>query len=134
MNRRSRHSGFSLVEVVVVVAIIGILAAVTVPMVGDLNETAKKEKAHRNAQNIAQVSSALGTLGVAHVMPDSLGGVKATARLLREGVTISDGPLQGSLFIVPSLSNEEIDYAATYLSVVYDLNEIRLEYAGPNDA
>ncbi|MCB1079576.1 MAG: prepilin-type N-terminal cleavage/methylation domain-containing protein [Verrucomicrobiae bacterium] len=116
----------------VVLAVIGIMAMLAIPAISGVSEASKDAKAQRNAQSIAQVSSALGALGVAHVLPDSMGGVEATARLLREGVTVSRGPFQGSQYIIAALSDEEIEYASKYLNIVYDLNEIRLTYAGPS--
>ncbi|MBL9154128.1 MAG: type II secretion system protein [Verrucomicrobiales bacterium] len=126
------HRAFSLVEMLVVLAVIGIMAMFAIPAISSVSENSKDAKAQRNAQNIAQVSSALDSLGIAHVLPDSLGGVEATARLLREGVTVDRGVFSGEQFIIAALTNEEIQYAARYLSVVYDLNQIRLIYAGPS--
>lgn len=125
-----KRKAFSLVEMLIVVSVIGIMAMFAIPAISSVSDSAKDAKAQRNAQNIAQVSAVLGNMGVAHVLPDSLGGAEATARLLREGVTVSKGVFSGQQFIV-ELSNEEIQYAAKYLNIVYDFNEIRLEYAGP---
>lgn len=131
MARKRSQTAFSLVEMLIVVSVIGIMAMFAIPAISSVSEASKEVKSQRNAQNIAQVSTALGSLGVAHVLPDSLGGVEATARLLREGVTVEKGVFSGQFFVIAALSDEEIQGASKYLNVVYDYNEIRLEYAGP---
>jgi prepilin-type N-terminal cleavage/methylation domain-containing protein len=128
---RPEKKAFSLVEMLVVVSVIGIMAMFALPAISSVSDAARNAKAQRNAQNIAQVSTVLGNMGVAHVLPDSLGGAEATARLLREGVTVSKGAFKGQQFIIAALSDEEIQYASKYLNIVYDFSEIRLEYVGP---
>jgi prepilin-type N-terminal cleavage/methylation domain-containing protein len=126
---RSKRA-FSLIEMLVVISVLGIISMFAIPAISSVSESSKTAKAQRNAQNIAQISSALGAIGVAHVLPDSLGGAEATARLLREGVTVDRGAFKGQFFIIASLTDEEITYASKYLNIVYDPSEIRLEYAG----
>lgn len=131
MNRFTNNRAFSLVEMLIVVSIIGIMSMLAVPAYNSVFENSRDTAAKRNAQNIAQISATLGSIGVAHVLPDSLGGVEATARLLREGVTVDKGPFSGQAFVIRALSDEEITRASQFLQVIYDLNEIRLVYAGP---
>lgn len=126
-----KRKAFSLVEVLIVVSIIGIMAMFAGPAIKNLSENSHEVKAQRNAQSIAQVSATLSQIGVAHVLPESLGGVEATARLLREGVLVDRGPFKDQQFVIRPLSDEEIERAAGYLDVVYDQNEIRLVYQGP---
>lgn len=115
-------------EVLVVIAVIAILAALAIPAIENIHGTADETKAKANAQRIASTSSALASMGVAHVLPDSLGGVEATARLLREGVTVPDGIFAGQFFVLPNLTDDEITNASPYLEIIYDFAEVRLVY------
>ncbi len=110
------------------VAIIGVLSALALPYFSDLQSGVSKEKNRRNAQQIVALSTAVSGLGIAHVLPDSLGGVEATARLLREGVTVIEGPASGEHIALAGLSDEEITGAADYLEIVYLPNKLSLRY------
>lgn len=121
----------SLVEVLIVVVVIGVLAALAMPTISNIRGVAKKTTAIQNAKSISQMSGALAALGVAHVIPDSMGGVEATARLLREGVIVPDGPMAGEKFVLTGLLDEEIDYVAEYLFIQYDRRELRLIFKDP---
>lgn len=125
-----RTLAFSLVELLITVAVIGIIAAIAIPTVGDLGSIAKETKNRNNAQRCASVSATLAGMGVAHVIPQSMGGVEATIRLLREGVTVSHEVMTDSFYSVPNLSNEEIARTSEYLTIVYDTEELRLIYTG----
>ena len=116
----------SLMELIISILVLGIIIALAVPLFSGVTESSKIAKNQKNAQQLASVSTALASIGVAHVMPESLGGVEATARLIREGVVVPEGPFQGQEFKLASLSDEDINGASEYLEIVYDLNEIRL--------
>jgi len=129
--RSRRASAMSLVEMLIVVAVIGIIAAIGLPAINNIRESAKEVAAIQNAKNIQQMSGALAALGVAHVIPDSMGGVAATARLLREGVIVPEGPMAGEKFVLSGLRDDEIDSISVYLYVQYDRRELRLIFRDP---
>ncbi len=120
--------GFSLVEMLVVVAVIGIIAAIAIPSVSNVFDTASNAKDRQNARQIDSMSAALAALGVAHVIPESMGGVQATARLFREGIIVSEGPMAGERFVMASLSDDDIEGVDTFLQIRYDTRELSLEY------
>lgn len=133
MTSRRRHlqAALSMVELLIVIVVIGIIAAIALPSISNIRGVAKKTTAIQNAKSISQMSSALAALGVAHVIPDSMGGVAATARLLREGVIVPEGPMAGEKFVLTGLNDDEIDYVAEYLYVQYDKKELRLIFRDP---
>ncbi|MEM7697943.1 MAG: type II secretion system protein [Verrucomicrobiota bacterium] len=125
---KAKIRALSLFEMLVIIAVIGSFAAIVTPMVGSYSEQAKKTVSRQNAKRIERLSQSLAALGVAHVIPESMGGVEATARLLREGVIIPEGSLAGQKFILPGLADEEIERASEFLYIRYDFNELRLVY------
>lgn len=118
-------------ELLLVVAVIGLVAAIAVPTVSRIRESAKAAAATQNAKNVAQMSEALAALGVAHVIPDSMGGAEATARLLREGVIVPEGPMAGERFILSGMREGEIEETAEYLRIEYDETNLRLVFSEP---
>ncbi|MDF1656539.1 MAG: type II secretion system protein [Verrucomicrobiales bacterium] len=127
----SRQEGLSLTELLLIVAVIGVISAIAIPTISRLRDSAKKAAATQNAKNIAQMSEALAALGVAHVIPDSMGGAEATARLLREGVIVPEGPMAGERFILSGMKEKEIEETAAYLRVEYGTTYLRLVYSPP---
>lgn len=119
-------------ELLIVVGVMGILAVLALPTISNLRGVAKRTVAIQNAKSISQMSGALAALGVAHVIPDSMGGVPATARLLREGVIVPEGPMAGEKFILTGLNDEEIEEVALFLYVQYDRRELRLIFRDPD--
>lgn len=113
-------------ELLVTIAVIGILAAALWPTVSNINEAGKRAKNLANANHVSSMSAILASLGVAHVIPDSMGGVEATARLLREGVVVQEGPMAGEIYRLPSLSDQDIEDLDDYLEIQYDMVELRL--------
>ena len=119
----------SLSELLIVIAVIGVIAAIALPSVSRLFEASNEAKDRLNAKNLSSMSEILASLGVAHVIPDSLGGIKATARLIREGVIVSEGPMAGERFIMASLHDDDIDGLAQFLKVKYGVTELSLVYS-----
>ena len=121
--------GFSLVELLVTIAAIALLVTIAVQSIGGLSDRADATAAKKNAQNMGSVSASLSGLGVAHVIPESLGGTEATCRLLRHGIEIPDGPMQGTFFAVAGVSDDDIPSVAVYLDISYkDLYVLRMIY------
>lgn len=117
---------FSLVELLVVIVVIAIITAIGMPVIRGVLENGEDAKVLQNAKNIASLSANLASIGVAHVLPESLGGIEATARLLREGVIVPEGPLAGQMFKMNGLSDVEITKAADKLVIVYSERELNL--------
>ncbi len=133
LNRGERSGAFSLTEMLIVIAVIGVIAAIAVPTVTNVRGAAGEAKSRMNAQRVATVSNTLAGMGVAHVIPQSMGGVEATIRLLSEGVTVTHEVMSESRFSVPILSDEEVTAAAEYLEIILDTEELRLVYLGSGD-
>lgn len=131
--RSDISAGFSLVEMLIVIGAIGIIAAIAVPTVSNIRESAKAAATTQNAKQIESMSQALASFGVAHVIPDSMGGVEATARLLREGVIIPEGPMAGERMKLSGMTDGEIEDVADYLYVEYDRTHLRLVFQEPAD-
>ena len=125
--------GLSLVEGLLVIVTIGIILAISLPIIGNIRESAKKAAATQNAKMVASMSEALAALGVAHVIPDSMGGAEATARLLREGVIVPEGPFAGERFILSGMRDGEIEEIAEYLSIQHDETQLGLVFTQPAD-
>jgi len=117
----------------VVVAVIVIVVAIAVPVIGNLYGISKRTTAKQNAKLVEQMSKALGAFGVAHVIPDSMGGVEATARLLREGITVPDGPMAGERFILSGMRDSDIEEIAQFLQIRYEENYLRLMFVDPDN-
>ena len=126
-NRR-RVSGFSLVEILLVVFIIGVLVLITIPIVQGIEKVSVR-KTKRNAQQIAEISNNMSAIGVAHVLPESLGGAEATARLIRLGLEVKEeGSIEGLYMGLPSLGESEIGETSEYLKLAFDGKDLRLDY------
>lgn len=129
MKKRRYQSAFSLSEMLTVIAVLGVISAIAMPSVSRIYEASTEAKDRRNAQQMASMSAALAALGVAHVIPDSMGGVEATARLLREGIIVPEGIMAGELFSIPALGDEDIDGLDRFLAVKYDSTELSLVFS-----
>ena len=126
---RRCQRAFTMGELIVAIVIIAIISMLAIPIIRGINHVSES-KTRRNAQMTADVSSNLSSLNVVHVLPEALGGAEATTRLLRLGITVPDGPMQGAYMGVPNLPEGEIEATSKYLRVVVDNDMLRLEYTG----
>lgn len=120
-----------MIEALITIVAIGIIAAIAIPAVSSLRTSAKRAAARQNAKNIAQMSEALAGVGVAHVIPDSLGGVAATTRLLREGIVVPKGAFAGETFVLSGILDTDIDDISEFLAVQYFATELKLVFQDP---
>lgn len=128
----SPQAGISLTELLLMIGVIAVIATIAIPMVSSLRNSAKKAAATQNAKNVAQMSEALAALGVAHVIPDSMGGAEATARLLQEGVVVPEGPMAGERFVLSGMGEKDIEETAEYLKIEYGSTYLRLVFSPPS--
>ena len=111
---KKAKAGFSLVEMLVVIAVIGIIAAIAVPTIGNITDQANNSKSKRNAQNLASVCASAVAAG-AELENNSINAI--VNQLVNTGLTGSkDSGFDGTVFKVPSLSNEEKMAASRHLS------------------
>ena len=120
--------GFSLAEMLVVIAVIGITTLIAIPMISNVVAAGAETIAKRNAQSTVSVSTKLSSIGVAHVLPESLGGAEATTRLLRRGIRVPDGPLKGQYFGIDAMSDEDITSAAIFMEILFNDDVLQLGY------
>jgi len=129
-RRTSPCSGMSLIELLVIITLIATILAIALPIFTRVDKAAQIAKDKANAAHVANMSEALAAMGVVHVFPDSMGGIEATIRLLREGVVVTSGPFSGQTFLIRPLNNREISGAVRYLELIYDTHDVRLAYTG----
>ncbi|MEM9281465.1 MAG: hypothetical protein AAGA96_06550 [Verrucomicrobiota bacterium] len=129
--KKDVSSALTLTELLIVVVVIGVIVTIGVPVIGNIRESAKRATAMQNAKNVASLSEGLAALGVAHVIPDSMGGVEATARLMREGVVVPEGPMAGEIFILSGMRDSEIEEVAVYLRIRYGEKDLQLVFQQP---
>ena len=110
--KKNVKAGFSLVEMLVVIAVIGIIAAIAVPTIGSITAEANRNKAKRNAQNLASVYSSALAAGATITGATDVD----IADALITGVNGADS-FVNTYFQVPNMSVAERDAAAVYLDI-----------------
>lgn len=110
--RRTR-SAFSLSEVLMVVAIIGVMIGILVPMLNQ-NDAVYAARDRRNAQELCSTCAVAQAAGVNFVQDDS---VLDTVRSIVRGGMSMNGAMRGRMFVVPGLSEEDMQGASKYLRV-----------------
>jgi hypothetical protein len=106
-------SAFSLFEVMFCVAFIGIMAGLAVPMLSQSNSIyAARDR--RNAQELCSTCMLAQAAQLDFVQDDS---VLDTVRSIVRGGISASGLMKGRVFVVPGLSDEDMEGAAKYLRV-----------------
>lgn len=108
------RSGFSLFEVLLFIAIIGVITAIVVPLWGQ-TESIYAARDRRNAQELAAMSLMAHSAGLDFVQEGE--SVTETARAIVRGGMPLQGSMKGRRFIVPGLSEEDIEGAAKFLVI-----------------
>lgn len=112
-NQRRACSAFSLFEVLMFIAIIGVMVGMLVPMLGH-NDTAYAARDRRNAQELCSTCMMAQAAEVNFVQDESV--IDTVRAIVRGGMSVR-GAMRGRVFMVPGLSDEDIQGAAKYLRV-----------------
>ncbi|MBN8417942.1 MAG: hypothetical protein J0L73_03425 [Verrucomicrobia bacterium] len=112
MQRRVR-SAFSLFEVLMFIAIVGVLVGMAVPLIGQ-NDAIYAARDRRNAQELCSTCTMAQAAELNFVQDDSV--IDTVRAIVRGGMSVR-GAMRGRVFVVPGLSDEDIQGAAKYLQV-----------------
>ncbi|WP_395751461.1 type II secretion system protein [Prosthecobacter sp.] len=112
MHRRVR-SAFSLFEVLMFVAILGVMVGIAVPMLSQ-NDAVYAARDRRNAQELCSTCMMAQAAQLDFVQGDSV--MDTVRAIVRGGVSVR-GAMRGHVFVVPGLSEEDMQGAAKYLQV-----------------
>ncbi len=96
-----------------VVAIIGVMIGILVPMLNQ-NDAVYAARDRRNAQELCSTCAVAQAAGVNFVQDDS---VLDTVRSIVRGGMSMNGAMRGRMFVVPGLSEEDMQGASKYLRV-----------------
>ncbi|MCB1278410.1 hypothetical protein [Prosthecobacter sp.] len=107
------RSGFSLFEVLMFIAILGVILGMAVPMIGQ-NDAIYAARDRRNAQELCSTCTMARAAEVNFVQDNSV--VDTVRAIVRGGMSVR-GAMKGRLFVVPGLSEEDIQGAAKYLRI-----------------
>jgi prepilin-type N-terminal cleavage/methylation domain-containing protein len=105
--------GFSLFEVLMFIAILGVMVSLAVPMLFQ-HDSIYAARDRRNAQELAATCMMAQAAGLEFVQEES---VMETLRALVRGGMPAQGALKGRVFVVPGLSEEDLQGAAKYLEL-----------------
>lgn len=95
------------------VAIIGVMVAMTVPMFGQ-NDAVYAARDRRNAQELCSTCMMAQAADLNFVQDDSV--IDTIHAIVRGGISVR-GAMRGRVFVVPGLSEEDIQGAAKYLLI-----------------
>lgn len=107
------RSGFSLFEMLMFIAVLGVMTGILVPMLNQ-NDAIYAVRDRRNAQELAATSMVAQAAGVNFVQDESV--LETVRAIVRGGISVR-GALKGKVFVVPGLSEEDIQGAAKYLRI-----------------
>ena len=112
-HRRPNRCGFSLFEVLMFVAVLGVMVGLVVPMLWQ-TDAMYGARDRRNAQELSATSMTAQAAGLNFIQEDS---VLDTVRAIVRGGMPVGGAFKGRVFVVPGLSEEDIQGAAKYLRI-----------------
>lgn len=107
--------GFSLFEVLMCVSILGVMVSITVPMLFQ-TDSVYATRDRRNAQELCSTAMMAQAAGL-DMVEEGNGNVLDTIRVLVRGGMPKGGVMKGRLFVVPGLSEEDMEGASKYLSI-----------------
>lgn len=106
-------SAFSFFEVLIFIAIIGVLVGMAVSMIGQ-NDAVYAARDRRNAQELCSTCMMAKAADLNFVQGESV--IDTVHAIVRGGMSVR-GAMRGRVFMVPGLSDEDIQGAAKYLQV-----------------
>lgn len=112
-QQRRASSAFSLFEVLMFIAILGVMAGMAVPMLGQ-NDAIYAARDRRNAQELCSTCMIAQAAELNFVQDESV--IDTVRAIVRGGMSVR-GSMRGRVFVVPGLSDEDIQGAAKYLRV-----------------
>ena len=95
------------------IAIIGVMVGMVVPMLGQ-NDAAYGARDRRNAQELCSTCMMAQAADLNFVQDESV--IDTVRAIVRGGMSVR-GSMRGRVFVVPGLSDEDIQGAAKYLRV-----------------
>ncbi len=112
-QQRRACSAFSFFEVLIFIAIIGVLVGMAVSMIGQ-NDAVYAARDRRNAQELCSTCMMAKAADLNFVQGESV--IDTVHAIVRGGMSVR-GAMRGRVFMVPGLSDEDIQGAAKYLQV-----------------
>ena len=111
--KRRLNSAFSLFEALMFIAILGVMIGMVVPMFTP-NDAVYAARDRRNAQELCSTCMIAQAAEVNFVQDNSV--IDTVRAIVRGGMSMR-GAMRGRVFVVPGLSEEDIQGAAKYLRV-----------------
>ncbi len=109
-----RSAAFSLPELLIVISIMGIITGIAIPMMHYFQTNAAKNRAKRNAQNLATTYSA--GLAVGHDFGEGESETSDVVNKVVTGTTVSVGGFTHYIGL-PNLPQPQRDEALTHLEI-----------------
>lgn len=114
MHISRSQRGFSLFEVLLFLGILGVILGIAVPMFSQ-SDAIYAARDRRNAQELSSTCTMAQAAGLNFIQGEDV--VAAIHAIVRGGVP-AQGAMKGRLFVVPGLSDEDVQGAARYLQIL----------------
>lgn len=112
-TKRRALSAFSLFEALLFIAILGVMVGMVIPLIGQ-NDAAYAARDRRNAQELCSTCMMAQAAELNFVQGESV--IETVRAIVRGGMSVR-GAMRGRIFVVPGLSDEDIQGAAKYLKL-----------------